>query len=121
MAFAPVLPHRRDEEAKIPRRHVGQRMGPVFENALVDALGLPQVRAGVGRDAAVENVMMAALDHMDGVDLDVAEVIHRCCYGLRPVAKRLSCIEPLGVQPDSPGLGFGQGTGVGRAGHRAAM
>ena len=45
MAFAPVLPHRRDEEAKIPRRHVGQRMGPVFENALVDALGLPQVRA----------------------------------------------------------------------------
>ena len=121
MAFAPVLPHRRDEEAKIPRRHVGQRMGPVFENALVDALGLPQVRAGVGRDAAVENVMMAALDHMDGVDLDVAEVIHRCCYGLRPVAKRLSRIEPLGVQPDSPGLGFGQGTGVGRAGHRAAM
>ena len=121
MAFAPVLPHCRDEEAKIPRRHVGQRMGPVFENALVDALGLPQVRAPVGGDAAVENVMMAALDDMDGVDLDVAEVIHRCRYGLRPVAKRLSRIEPLGVQPDSPGLGFGQGTGVGRAGHRAAM
>ena len=121
MAFAPVLPHRRDEEAKILRRHIGQRMGPVFENALVDALGLPQVRAPIGGDAAIENVMMAALDHMDGVDLDIAEVIHRCGYGLRPVAKRLARIEPLGVQPDSPGLGFGQGTGFGRAGHRAAM
>jgi hypothetical protein len=40
---------------------------------------------------------------------------------LRPAAKRLSGLEPLGVQPDSPGLGFGQGTGVSRAGHRAAM
>ena len=121
MAFAPVLPHRRDEEAKIPRRHVGQRVGPVFENALVDALGLPQVHAPIGRDAAMENVMMAALDHMDGVDLHVAEMIHRRRNGLRPIAKWLARIEPLGVQPDSPGLGFGQGTGVGRAGHRAVM
>ena len=46
VALAPVLPHRRDEEAKILRRHIGQRMGPVFEHALVDALGLPQVGAG---------------------------------------------------------------------------
>jgi hypothetical protein len=48
-------------------------------------------------------------------------MIHRCGYGLRPVAKWLARIEPLGVQPDSPGLGFGQGTGIGRAGHRTAM
>ena len=65
--------------------------------------------------------MMAALDHVDGVDLHVAEMIHRRRNRLRPVAKRLARIEPLGAQPDSPGLGFGQGTGFGRAGHRAAM
>ncbi len=121
MALAPVLPHRRDEEAKIPRRHIGQRMRPVFEDASVDALGLPQVGAPIGRDAAMENVMMAALDHMDGVDLHVAEMIHRRGNGLRPLAKRLARIQPLGMQPDSPGFGLGQGTGNGRAGHRAAM
>ena len=90
MALAPVLLHRRDEEAKILRRHIGQRMGPVFEHALVDALGLPQVGAGVGRDAAIENVMMAALDHVDGVDLHIAEMLHRRRDRLRPVAERLA-------------------------------
>jgi hypothetical protein len=69
----------------------------------------------------MENVMMAALDHMDGVDLDIAKMIHRCGYGLWPVAERLARVEPLGMQPDSPGLGFGQGAGDGHAGHRAAM
>ena len=96
-------------------------MRPVFEHALVDALGLPQVAAGVGRDAAIEDVMMAALDHVDGVDLHIAEMLHRRRDRLRPGAKRRARIKPLGVQPDSPGFGFGQGTGVGRAGHRAAM
>ena len=65
--------------------------------------------------------MMAALDHVDGVDLHIAEMLHRRRDRLRPVAERLARIEPLGVQPDSPGLGFGQGKGFGRAGHRAAM
>jgi hypothetical protein len=65
--------------------------------------------------------MVAALDHMDGVDLDIAEVCHRRRDRLRSLAERLSAIKPLGMQPDSPGLGFGQGTGFGRAGHRAAM
>ena len=46
VAVAPVLPHRRNEKAKILRRHIGQRMGPVFEHAFVDALRLAQVRAG---------------------------------------------------------------------------
>ena len=89
VALAPVLLHRRDEEAKILRRHIGQRMRPVFEHALVDALGLPQVGAGIGGDAAIENVMMAALDHVDGVDLHIAEMVHRGRDRLRPVAERL--------------------------------
>ena len=77
MALAPVQLHRRDEEAEILRRHIGQRMRPVFEHALVDALGLPQVGAPVVGDAAIENVMMAALDHVDGVDLHIAEMLDR--------------------------------------------
>ena len=96
-------------------------MRPVFEHALVDALGLAQVGAGVGRDTAIENVMMAALDDVDGVDLHIAEMVHRRRNRLRPGAERLAGIEPLGMQPDSPGLGLGQGAGFSRAGHRAAM
>ena len=52
-------------------------MRPVFEHALVDALGLAQVGAPIGRDAAEENVVMAALDDVDGVDLHIAEMVHR--------------------------------------------
>ena len=96
-------------------------MRPVFEHALVDALRLAQVRPGIGRDAAIENVMMAALDDVDGVDLHIAEMVHRRRNRLRSGAERLVRIEPLGVQPDSPGLGFGQGVGFSRAGHRATM
>ena len=75
-------------------------MGPVFEHALVDALRLAQVRAGVSRDAAIENVMMAALDDVDGVDLHIAEMVHRRRNRLRSGAERLAGIEPLGLQPD---------------------
>ena len=52
-------------------------MGPVFEHALVDALRLLQIGAAIGGDAAVEDVMVAALDHIDGVDLHIAEMLDR--------------------------------------------
>jgi porphobilinogen deaminase len=45
VALAPVFPHRRNEKAKVLRGNVGQRVRPVFEHALVDALGLAQVGA----------------------------------------------------------------------------
>ena len=96
-------------------------MRPVFEHALVDALGLPQIGAAIGGDAVIENVMVAALDHVDRVDLHITEMLHRRRDRLRSGAKRLRRVEPLGAQPDSPGLGFAQGKGFGRAGHRAAM
>ena len=96
-------------------------MRPVFEHALVDALRLAQVRPGVSRDTTIENVVMAALDHVDGVDLHIAEMVHRRRNRLRSGAERLAGIEPLGTQPDSPGLGLGQRSGFSRAGHRAAM
>ena len=96
-------------------------MGPVFEHALVDALGLPQIGAAVGGNAATENMVVAALDHVDGVDLHIAEMLDRRRRRLRPVAERRWRIEPLGAQPDAPGFGLGQGMGFSRAGHRAAM
>ena len=121
VAFAFVQFHRRHEEAEILRRNVGQCVRPVFEHALVDALSLPQVRAVIGGDSAIENVVVAALDHTNGVDLHIAEMLDRRRDRLWPGAKRIRRIEPLGTQPDLPGLGFHQGVGFGRAGHRAAM
>jgi hypothetical protein len=64
---------------------------------------------------------MAALDDVDGVDLHVAEMVRGGGNRLRPTTKRFLRLKPLGLQPDSPGLGFGQGKGCSRAGHRVAM
>ena len=65
--------------------------------------------------------MMATLDHMDGVDLDIAEMLHGGGDRRWPLAERGRRVEPLAAQPDSPGLGLGQGVGWDRAGHRPAM
>ena len=92
-------------------------MGPVFEHALVDALRLAQVRAPVFRDAGAQDMMMAALDDVDGVDLHIAEMLDRRRGRLRPVAKRRRRVEPLGAQPDAPGVGLGQGAGFVGGGH----
>ena len=96
-------------------------MGPVFEHAFVDALGLAQVRAPVFGNAAPENMVVAALDHVDGVDLHVAEMFDGRRRRVRPLTERRPGVEPLGAQPDVPGRGLGQGNGFIGAGHRAAM
>ena len=106
--IALALLHGGEEEPDIPGRHIGQRVRPVFEHGLVDALGLMQVRALVAGDARVEDVVVAALDHVDGVDLHVAQVLHGGARRLGPVAERRWRIEPLGAQPDAPGAGLGE-------------
>src|SRR5262245_2346042 len=64
---------------------------------------------------------MAALDHVDGVDLHIAEMLHRGARRLGPVAERGAFIKTLRAQPDAPGAGFGERDGfVGRAGHERA-
>jgi hypothetical protein len=93
-------------------------VGPVFEHRLVDGLRLAQVLAPVSRNPRVEDVVMAAFNHVDGIDLDVAEMLHRGARRLRPVAERRGPVEPLGAQPDASGVGFGEREGcLGRAGH----
>ena len=97
MPLAPVQLHRRDEETKILRRHVRQRMRPVFENAFVDALGMMQIRASIIGDAIPEDMMVAALDDVDGIDLHVAEMLDRRCAwpaDLRQTGLRNQAVEP---------------------------
>jgi hypothetical protein len=94
-------------------------MRPVFEDRLVDALGPAQVLASISGDARVEDVVVTALDDVDGVDLHVAEVFHRGPRRLGPVAERRQGIESLGMKPDAlrPGfrdrVGFAVGAGHG--------
>ena len=96
-------------------------MRPVFEHAPVGALGLAQVGAPIGGDAGVEDVMVAALDDVDGVDLHIAEMFDGGGCRLRALAERRRRIEPLGAEPDPPGLGPGQGMRFTRGGHGARM
>ena len=103
MPLAPMQFHGRDEEVEIPGRNIGQRVGPVFEHALVDALGMMQIRASIVGNAIPQDVVMAALDHMDGVDLDVTEMLDRGLRRLRPSAERGFAIKPLRAQPDGSG------------------
>jgi hypothetical protein len=53
----------------------------------------------------VQDVVMATLDDVDGVDLQIAQVRHGCRRGLRAGAERFGGVQALGVQPDSAGLG----------------
>ena len=92
-------------------------MRPIFEHALVDALRLLEIGAAIGGDTAIEDVVVAALDHVDGVDLHIAEMRHRLGGGLRALAERRRRVQPLRAQPDAAGCRLGQGNGCGLAGH----
>src|SRR5262249_19171184 len=96
--------HAAEEEPDIPRRYIGQRMRPVFEHALVDALGPLQMRARVTGDTAIEDMMVAAFDHIDRVDLHVAEMLDREPRGRVSVTEWRGDIAPLGMGPDGSGL-----------------
>jgi hypothetical protein len=54
-------------------------------------------------------MVMAALDDVDGVDLDIAEMGDRIRHSPRPIAERRPRVEPLGTQPDPPGFDLGNG------------
>ena len=51
---------------------------------------------------------MAALDDVDGVNLQVAQVRHRCRRGLWAGAEGFGGVQALGMQPDSAGLDGGE-------------
>src|SRR5204863_471433 len=66
----------------------------------------------VSGDARIQDVVVAALDHVDGVDLNVAQVLHGKARRLGPVPEWHGSIEPLGVQPDASGPRLGEGVGL---------
>ena len=70
-----------------------------------------EVGAPVGGDAVEQNVVVAALDDVDGVDLHVAEMLDRGASGFRAFAERRGGVEALGVEPDAAGLGQAHGDG----------
>ena len=67
--------------------------------------------APVGRDASVEDVVVAPLDDVDRIDLQVAQVGDRGRRGRRARAERLIAVQSLGVQPELPRLGGGEADG----------
>jgi hypothetical protein len=52
-------------------------MRPVFKDALVGRLRLPQMLAPIVRDAREQDVMMTPFDDVNRVDLDIAEMLDR--------------------------------------------
>src|SRR5215470_4902170 len=111
-AAGAIAPHGANEEPDIPRGHVRQRVRPVFEDRLVDALGLMQMGTLVAGNAREEDVMMAALDHIDRVDLHVTQVLHRRAGGLGTVAEWRFGLKPLRPQPDASGASLGERVGL---------
>ncbi len=83
-------------------------MRPVLEDRLVDALGLVEMLVPVGRNAGVEDVVVAPLDDVDRVDLQVAQVCDRGRRGLWSGSEGLGRVQALGVQPELPRLGGGE-------------
>src|SRR5262249_60089439 len=62
----------------------------------------------VAGNAREQDVMMAALDHIDRVDLHVSQVLHRSACGLGTVTEWRSALKPLRPQPDAPGASLGE-------------
>src|SRR5258708_12578314 len=75
MAIALVAFHGGNEQTQISAGHVGQRMGPVFEHASVDALRLAQISAAIGGNPVPQNMVVAALDHIIGLDLHIPPML----------------------------------------------
>lgn len=65
-----------------------------------------EIAASILGDPGIQDMMMAAFDHMDRVDLDIAKMFDRRPRCLRSGSEGSTLIEPLRPQPESPRLGF---------------
>src|SRR5262249_36733207 len=71
-----------------------------------------QMGALVGGNAREQDVMMAALDDIDRVDLHVTQVLHRSAWCRRTVAEWRGGLKPLRPQPDASGASLGERIGL---------
>jgi len=109
---APVLLHDRQEERNpSPVRKTAHASS--MSNTLLSTLCAARNRLGDNSDAAIENVVMAALDHVDGVDLHIAEMRYRVRRGCRPLAETALRYPAAGLsQIRRPGSWSGGGVSV---------
>jgi hypothetical protein len=67
-------------------------------------------------------MMMAPLDDVDGVDLQIAQMLYGAKGRVAPFAKRRPLIEALGMKPEAPRLHFIERDGVARRlGHGVSL
>ena len=90
-------------------------MRPVFKDRFIEAMRARQVAALVIGNARIEDMVVASLDHVDGVDLHVAQMRDGRLNSFRPAAERRFDIEPLRLQPESPRLDAGDLDACGHA------
>ena len=95
-ATLPILAHRAHIKPEAFRRHVGQGVRPTLENCLVDGLCLMQMLAPIRRRCACRGCGDAALDDVDGVNLQVR---HRRRRGVGAGAEGFGGVQALGMQP----------------------
>ena len=112
----PVRAHGRQVIAQVGDRQIGQRMAPVFEYGLLRSQRQGEVGADIIRDPGPEDVMVAALDHVDRVDLDIAESGDRTGDGTGSGAEGPLAIEALRPEPEA--AGGGERKRMRTAGHR---
>ena len=82
-------------------------MSPVLEERCLALQQACQLRLAVGLIAAEEDVVMGALDSIDTVDLDVAQVLDQ---PQQPVIIQLAhriCRQALGLEQQAPCRGIG--------------
>jgi hypothetical protein len=75
-------------------------MCPILEERFVDALSLVEMVAPIRRDAGVKDMVMAALDDVNGVYLQISQISHRRWRGFGPNPERRTGVEALGAEPD---------------------
>ena len=94
--------HFRKIERQVARWHIRQGMRPVFKDRFVDGLRLVQMVFAIPRNARPQDVMVAAFDHLDGVDLHVPKMLYRLPDGIGAVARRCErrgLVQTLRTQP----------------------
>jgi hypothetical protein len=67
-----------------------------------------EMAASIVRNARKEDLVMAAFDDMDRVDLHVAQVLYSSERRFGSATERCWGIECLSVQPETSGFGFGE-------------
>src|ERR1700760_3792446 len=76
MEFSAVLPHQRHREPIISHGQIGRSMVPVFENRRVRILQLMQRVRMIVRYPRPKHVVVRPLEHVDWVNLDVAQMLN---------------------------------------------